>query len=38
VTATETPADQHLLVERDGHALILTMNRPERRGDSEPWS
>lgn len=28
---TETPEDQHLLVERDGDVLILTMNRPERR-------
>jgi enoyl-CoA hydratase len=27
----ETPPDQHLLVERDGHVMILTMNRPERR-------
>jgi enoyl-CoA hydratase len=26
-----TPDDEHLLVERDGHVLILTMNRPERR-------
>ena len=26
-----TPADQHLLVERDGGVLIVTMNRPERR-------
>lgn len=30
-TRTETPDDQHLLVERDGDVLILTMNRPERR-------
>jgi enoyl-CoA hydratase len=30
-TATVTPDDQHLLVERDGHVLVLTMNRPERR-------
>src|SRR5687767_11924515 len=36
VTATGTPADQHLLVERDGHALILTMNRPERRNALSP--
>ena len=28
---SETPADQHLLVERDGPVLVLTMNRPERR-------
>ena len=27
----ETPEDQHCLVERDGHVLIVTMNRPERR-------
>lgn len=27
----ETPEEQHLLVERDGDVLILTMNRPERR-------
>ena len=27
----ETPPEEHLLVERDGHALIVTMNRPERR-------
>lgn len=31
MTATETPADQHLLTERDGHVLVVTMNRPERR-------
>lgn len=34
MTATEstvTPPDQHLLTERDGHTLIVTMNRPERR-------
>ena len=36
MTATETPADQHLLVERDGRALILTMNRPERRNALSP--
>jgi len=28
---TETPEDQHLLVERDGAVVVLTMNRPERR-------
>jgi enoyl-CoA hydratase len=27
----ETPPDQHLLVERDGPVLVVTMNRPERR-------
>ena len=33
---TETPADQHLLVERDGHVLTVTMNRPERRNALSP--
>jgi enoyl-CoA hydratase len=33
---TETPADQHLLVERDGPVLVLTMNRPERRNALSP--
>jgi enoyl-CoA hydratase len=33
---TETPPDQHLLVERDGNVLILTMNRPERRNALSP--
>jgi enoyl-CoA hydratase len=28
---SETPPEEHLLVERDGHALVVTMNRPERR-------
>jgi len=32
----ETPADQHLLVERDGHVLTVTMNRPERRNALSP--
>ena len=32
----ETPADQHLLVERDGPVLVLTMNRPERRNALSP--
>ncbi|MEQ1787966.1 MAG: crotonase/enoyl-CoA hydratase family protein [Acidimicrobiales bacterium] len=36
MAADETPPDQHLLVERDGHALILTMNRPERRNALSP--
>ena len=27
----ETPPGEHLLVERRGHVLIVTMNRPERR-------
>jgi enoyl-CoA hydratase len=31
MTATETPPAEHLLTERDGHVLIVTMNRPERR-------
>ncbi len=36
MTATETPPDQHLLVERDGHVLVVTMNRPERRNALSP--
>ncbi|MGH9273786.1 MAG: crotonase/enoyl-CoA hydratase family protein [Acidimicrobiales bacterium] len=36
MTSTETPPDQHLLVERDGHVLIVTMNRPERRNALSP--
>ena len=28
---TLTPEDQHLLVERDGHVMVLTMNRPGAR-------
>ncbi len=32
----ETPADQHLLVERDGPVLVVTMNRPERRNALSP--
>jgi enoyl-CoA hydratase len=32
----ETPEDQHLLVERDGGVIILTMNRPERRNALSP--
>jgi enoyl-CoA hydratase len=36
VPATVTPPDQHLLVERDGDVLILTMNRPERRNALSP--
>jgi enoyl-CoA hydratase len=32
----ETPPDQHLLVERDGHVMVLTMNRPERRNALSP--
>jgi enoyl-CoA hydratase len=31
-----TPPDQHLLVERDGSVLIITMNRPERRNALSP--
>ena len=34
--ATLTPEDQHLLVERDGHVMVLTMNRPERRNALSP--
>jgi len=34
--STETPADQHLLVERDGPVLVVTMNRPERRNALSP--
>ena len=33
---TDTPADQHLLVERDGPVLVVTMNRPERRNALSP--
>jgi enoyl-CoA hydratase len=33
---TETPEDQHLLVERDGPVMVLTMNRPERRNALSP--
>jgi len=36
VSAAATPEDQHLLVERDGHVLVLTMNRPERRNALSP--
>ncbi len=36
MTAAETPADQHLLVERHGHVLTVTMNRPERRNALSP--
>jgi enoyl-CoA hydratase len=32
-TQSETP---HLLVERDGHVMVLTMNRPERRNALSP--
>ena len=28
---TPTPEDQHCLVEKRGHVLIVTMNRPEAR-------
>jgi enoyl-CoA hydratase len=31
-----TPEDQHLLVERDGPVMVLTMNRPERRNALSP--
>jgi enoyl-CoA hydratase len=33
---TETPPEDHLLVERDGHVLTVTMNRPERRNALSP--
>jgi enoyl-CoA hydratase len=33
---TETPAEHHLLVERDGPILVVTMNRPERRNALSP--
>ena len=39
MTATErveTPPEEHLLTERDGHVLIVTMNRPERRNALSP--
>jgi enoyl-CoA hydratase len=36
MSGTETPPDQHLLVERDGAVLVLTMNRPERRNALSP--
>ncbi len=32
----ETPAEEHLLVERDGPVVVLTMNRPERRNALSP--
>jgi enoyl-CoA hydratase len=31
MTASVTPDDQHCLVEKRGHVLIVTMNRPEAR-------
>jgi enoyl-CoA hydratase len=36
VSAAETSEDQHLLVERDGPVIVLTMNRPERRNALSP--
>jgi enoyl-CoA hydratase len=36
MSAVETPPDQHLLAERDGPVLVLTMNRPERRNALSP--
>jgi len=36
MSAVETPPDQHLLVERDGPVLVVTMNRPERRNALSP--
>lgn len=32
----QTPEEEHLLVERDGHVMVLTMNRPERRNALSP--
>lgn len=32
----ETPPEEHLLVERDGPVLVVTMNRPERRNALSP--
>ena len=34
--AATTPEDQHLLVERDGGVMVVTMNRPERRNALSP--
>jgi enoyl-CoA hydratase len=36
MAVAETPAEQHLLVERDGPVLVVTMNRPERRNALSP--
>jgi enoyl-CoA hydratase len=36
LSKTETPPEQHLLVERDGHVLVVTLNRPERRNALSP--
>jgi enoyl-CoA hydratase len=36
VSGATTPEDQHLLVEREGNVLVLTMNRPERRNALSP--
>src|SRR5581483_2604913 len=36
MSAVDTPPDQHLLVERDGPVLVVTMNRPERRNALSP--
>jgi len=33
---TLTPPEEHLLVERDGSVLVVTMNRPERRNALSP--
>jgi enoyl-CoA hydratase len=33
---TLTPPEEHLLVERDGPVLVVTMNRPERRNALSP--
>ena len=31
MSSAVTPEDQHLLTQRRGHVLIVTMNRPETR-------
>lgn len=31
MSVTETPPEEHLLVDRREHVMVLTMNRPERR-------
>ncbi len=35
-STVETPPEEHLLVERDGAVMVLTMNRPERRNALSP--
>ena len=31
MSSAGTPEDQHLLTQRRGHVLVVTMNRPEAR-------